>query len=267
VSSSMRTLRLHTPRIAAIAVLCGSLSACDLAFSSFNEQASDTWTKTYPLSEGGRLEVKNTNGYIRVTATSGNQVEVSAEKIGRGATTEAAKEVLKTVEVVEDITPDRVRLETKRQGGSFNRPAYEVRYTIKVPASAQVELQNTNGEVRVTGVTRGARMATTNGEIEGRSLGGEVRATTTNGGVEIDLTTMTQPVHVSTTNGGVRVKLPPDAKADLAASVTNGGIEVVGIDLDAEGEQTRRRVSGRLNGGGPRIDLSTTNGGIEVRGK
>ena len=93
VSLSMRALRHQTPRIAAIAILSGTLGACDLAFSSFNEQATETWTKSFPLSESGRLEVKNTNGYIRVEATSGNQVEVTAEKVGRGSTPEAAKEM------------------------------------------------------------------------------------------------------------------------------------------------------------------------------
>jgi hypothetical protein len=268
MSSTMRVLRHQTSRIAAVAILAGSLSACDLAFSSFNESATETWTKKYPLSDGGRLEVKNTNGFIRVEAVSGDQVEVSAERIGRGSTPEAAKEILRKIEVVEDITADRVRLETKRQGGnSFGRGGFEVRYTIRVPSSAQVDLQTTNGEVTVTGVTRGARISTTNGAIEGRELGGEVRATTTNGGVELALASLTQPVHVSTTNGGVTLKIPSDAKADLQATCTNGGIDVVGLDLDVEGERSRRRLNGRLNGGGPRIDVSTTNGAIEVRGK
>ena len=81
MSMSIRALRHQTPRIAAIAVLCATLGACDLAFSGFKEQATDTWTKKYPLSAGGRLEVKNTNGFIRVEAVSGDQVEVTAERV------------------------------------------------------------------------------------------------------------------------------------------------------------------------------------------
>jgi hypothetical protein len=253
-------------RIAAIAVLCASLGACDLALSSFNEQATDTWAKKFPLSDGGRLEVKNTNGFIRVEVGS-DQVEVSAERVARAATPEAAKEMLSKIEVVEDVSSDRVRLETRRPSGGFGRGNVEVRYTIRVPSSAQVDLQNTNGEVRVTGVTRGVRVSTTNGAIDGRGLGGEVRASTTNGGVDLELASVTRPVHVSTTNGGVSVRIPSDAKADLEATCTNGGIDVSGIDLDVEGERTRRRLAGRLNGGGPRLDVSTTNGAIEIRGK
>jgi hypothetical protein len=262
---SMRVAHHHLPRIAAIAVLCATLGACDLAFSGFKEQATDTWEKKFPLSDGGRLEVKNTNGFIRVEV-GGDQVEVRAERIAHASTQEAAKEILAKVEVAEDVTADRVRLETKRPSGGIGRGSIEVRYTIRVPASAQVELANTNGEVRVTGVTRGARISTTNGAIDGRGLGGEVRATTTNGGVDIELAKLTEAVHVSTTNGGVSVRIPSDAKADLQASCTNGGIDVSGLEFEVEGERTKRRVAGRLNGGGPRIDVSTTNGAIEIKG-
>lgn len=264
MSMSMRVAHHHLPRIAAIAVLCATLGACDLALSGFNEQATDTWEKKYPLSDGGRLEVKNTNGFIRVEVGS-DQVEVHAERIARASTQDAAKEILAKIEVTEDVTADRVRLETKRPSG-IGRGNIQVRYTIRVPASAQVELANTNGEVRVTGVTRGARISTTNGGIDGRGLGGEVRATTTNGGIDIELAKVTEAVHVSTTNGGVSVRIPSDAKADLQASCTNGGIDVSGLEFEVEGERTKRRVAGRLNGGGPRIDVSTTNGGIEIKG-
>ena len=266
MSISMRaTARHHLPRLAAIAVLCTTLGACDLAFSGFKEQATDTWDKKYPLSDGGRLEVKNTNGYIRVEVGS-DQVEVHAERVARAATPEAAKEMLGKIEMVEDVTADRVRIETRRPSGGFGHGGVEVRYTIRVPSSAQVELENTNGEVRVTGVTRGTRIATTNGAIDGRGLAGEVRATTTNGGVELELASMTQPVHVSTTNGGVTVRIPSSSKADLQATCTNGGIDVSGLELDIEGERSRRRLAGRLNGGGPRLEVSTTNGAIEIKG-
>lgn len=246
-------------------MLCATLGACDLALSGFKEQASDTWERKYPLSDGGRLEVKNTNGFIKVEV-GGSDVSVRAERIAHAATPEAAKEMLAKIEVGEDVTADRVRLETKRPSGGFGRGSVEVRYTIRVPSSAQVELATTNGEVRVAGVTRGARISTTNGAIDGRGLAGEVRASTTNGGVDLELASMTEPVHVSTTNGGVSVRIPSDTKADLQATCTNGGIDVSGIEIDVEGEKTKRRLAGRLNGGGPRLEVSTTNGGIEIRG-
>jgi hypothetical protein len=41
---------------------------------------------------------------------------------------------------------------------------------------------------------------------------------------------------------------------------------VSSLTLDAS-EQSRRRLDAKLNGGGPRIELETTNGGIKIVGK
>jgi hypothetical protein len=72
-------------------------------------------------------------------------------------------------------------------------------------------------------------------------------------------------VRATTTNGSVTLLLPETARADLSASCTNGGIDVSAVKVDAMGEQTRRRVEGRMNGGGTPIQLRTTNGRIRVR--
>ena len=37
-----------------------------------------------------------------------------------------------------------------------------------------------------------------------------------------------------------------------------------GLPLAVEGEKTRRRLDGTLNGGGGRIELQTTNGGVSL---
>jgi DUF4097 and DUF4098 domain-containing protein YvlB len=72
-------------------------------------------------------------------------------------------------------------------------------------------------------------------------------------------------ITLRTTNGGVTLTLPENAKADLSASCTNGGINVSALDALEISEQSRRRLEGRLNGGGTSIEVRTTNGGIRVR--
>jgi hypothetical protein len=65
----------------------------------------------------------------------------------------------------------------------------------------------------------------------------------------------------------VRLSLPETARADVSASSVNGGINVSGIDLETVGDRTRRRLSGRLNGGGTPIELRTTNGGVRIESR
>jgi len=45
--------------------------------------------------------------------------------------------------------------------------------------------------------------------------------------------------------------------------VTNGGIDTGPLPVEKV-EASRRRLEGRLNGGGPTIRLETTNGGIRL---
>ncbi len=59
--------------------------------------------------------------------------------------------------------------------------------------------------------------------------------------------------------------LPDSAKADVTATCTNGGITVSPELTLAVTEQSRRRLEGRLNGGGTPIELQTTNGGVRIK--
>jgi DUF4097 and DUF4098 domain-containing protein YvlB len=252
---------------AGVALLSVSLGACDLAMSGYHEEARDIFSKTYPLAENGRLEIVNSNGSIKVDPSDGSQVEVRAERIARAATQQGAKELLAANEIKEDISSDRVHLDSRSQG-KFLRGGVEVRYTIRVPAGAVVDLRNTNGTVEATGITHGAKLSTTNGRVMGHGLGGEVHASTTNGGVDLEMRSLTNDVEASTTNGAISLAIPPSASAEISASVTNGGIRLEGLPgLKAADENSRRRFSGRLNDGDHRIRLSTTNGGINISGR
>ena len=143
----------------------------------------------------------------------------------------------------------------------------EVRYTVKVPAAADVDFSTVNGGIEVSGLTGRIKTETTNGGIVGRDIGGPIEATTTNGGVEVDVTRIAdQGVRLGCTNGGITLRLPQDARATITASVTNGGISTGGLNLD-KSESSRRRLEARLNGGGPPVRLEGTNGGITIDGR
>ncbi len=140
---------------------------------------------------------------------------------------------------------------------------------MQVPAGVHVDLRTVNGGVRLDNVGGEVRATTTNGGVRGRvadvSL---IDARTTNGGVELELSgTVARDGRVSlaSVNGGVRLAVPQGTQADVTARCTNGRVSVSDLDFAVDGEQTRRRLSGRLNGGGARIDLQTTNGGVTIR--
>lgn len=253
-------------RAAVVAVAAAALTACDVVVSSVhqNGKAQDEWSRTYPITPTGQIEVINTNGLVEIIATDGAQVEVRAERMARANTDEAAQELLKAVQIKEDVGPDRVRLETAEPRGSGFGRSGQVKYHIKVPAGVSVHVRNTNGQIRVEGVRGSVRAETTNGGVRGRDLSGAVEASTTNGGVDIELNELAaEGVTATTTNGGVELSVPENVKADIKATCVHGGVSVSGLTVD--GETRRNLVQGTVNGGGPRIALSTTNGGVRVR--
>lgn len=252
-----------------VLVLVTATTGCDLVTAEFNAKESAEWRKSYQLAPGGRLEISNINGKIDVTPSADNTVEVVALKTARGATAEGAKAALERIEIREEAGASGIKIETKvsRANGMFHRGGSEVRYTVKVPASAEVKFTTVNGAIELTGLAGPIDAETTNGGIRAREVAGPIEASTTNGGVDVELTRVSSPgVNLSCTNGGIKLRLPSDARADISASVTNGGIGVTkaeGMSLETM-ESSRRRLEARLNGGGPSIRLSGTNGGIEI---
>ena len=242
------------------------LTGCDVSLGHLTARATDEWTHTYPLNAGGEIRIVNTNGRIDVEAVDGATLEVRAERIARGATDAAAKELLPRIVIREDAKPERVTLETERISGIMIGANFEVRYHVKAPKNALVNVTNTNGLVNVTGMSGKVVAHTTNGGVRGTGLSGGVDARATNGGVSIDMASVgADKIALETTNGAVTLALPEKAKATVSASCTNGGISVGSMDNFDVTEKSRRHLEGKLNGGGTEVELSTTNGGIRLR--
>ena len=229
-------------------------------------RATDEWTKTYPLTAGGELHVRNTNGRVEITGRNGSTVEVHAVRIARAVTDEGARQLLPRVTIKEDITPARISLETERMGIMVGA-GFEVQYQIKVPQGAVVDATTTNGQIVLSALDGKVTARSTNGGVKATDLSGPVDARSTNGQVAVDLKSLgPDKIYLGTTNGGVLLTLPDEAKADVTATWTNGGFSITGLKLDAS-KEARRRIEGTINGGGTPIELHTTNGGIRVRAR
>jgi len=253
-------------RLALLLPLTLALAACDMSMAHLAGRATDEWTHTYPLTSGGELRIVNTNGTIEVEAADGPEVVVRAEKIARAATDTGAQELLPRITIKEEVSPERVFIQTGRMDGFMIGASFEVRYHVRAPKNVFVNVANTNGRIALTGLGGKVFARTTNGAVTAKGLTGGVEARSTNGMVNIDFASVGKdPISAKTTNGGVVISLPENAKADLSVSWTNGGVNV-SPDLKVEvTEKSRRRFEGRMNGGGTPIDLQTTNGGIRVR--
>jgi hypothetical protein len=241
-------------------------TGCDVMTADLKHTETAEWRNSYPLAPGGHVEISNINGKISVEPASGDRVEVVAVKSARAATADAAKSALERIQINVDASRTDLRIATKlpRTSGWFEMGGTQVKYTVRVPNGADVKFTTVNGGVEVTGLTGTIKAEATNGAVVARQVSGTVEASTTNGGVEVELAKVGEGgARLECTNGGLKLTLPADAKATISASITNGGIKYDGLALDTT-ENSRRRVEGRLNGGGPSIRLEGTNGGIVI---
>lgn len=252
------------------------------------ETETERFEKTLQTDSDVRFEITNTNGSVRVRAWERSEVEIVATK---GAEGEDARRRLAEIEIDVRESAGRVVVETRLPRGRFDQGSAWVEYEIQVPRGAAVDARSTNGDVDVEGVsgpveartTNGgidlrdvagaARASSTNGNVHASGLGGALVAQTTNGGVqaEIEAGELSDDVSLETTNGSVELRLDGGVKASVFARTANGSISSDFPEARAEldrrrgDDDSRRRLEIDLNGGGPRIELRSSNGSVRLR--
>lgn len=231
-------------------------------------KATDEWTRTYTVTKGGTVEVVNVNGPIVVEAATGSQVEIRATRVARAKSEEEAQELLKKAEIKEEVAPDRVVIQTITGSGmTFGRRSLNVEYRVRVPAGLQVSVKTENGGIGLHDVNGTLVASTTNGGVRGTNVSGAVSAHIVNGGIVMDLARVAGPVELESVNGGIRLDIPADLNADVEASAVNGGVSTDDALKLQTSERARTKVIGKLNRGGPRISVSTVNGGVRLRAR
>ena len=260
--------------------LAVTLPGCDIKVDGDNVslgvsrgRASDEWVRSYTLSKGGRFEVANEHGEILVKGTQGTDVKVTAHREVTARSDEEAQEKLKDLKMREEVSADRVFIEAVT-GGSFKEVGFVrgvgVRYDIEVPDGLTVTVKTMNGTVRLDNVDGRITAATTNGNVTGNAITGAVQGSSVNGSVAMNLDAVEGDVQLTTVNGAVRMEMPPTADAELRATTVNGGVSVDDKLAFADVEKNRSNFGpptsfrGRLNKGGPRVTLQTTNGPVRV---
>ena len=269
-------------RFVPVLVLAGLVAAgCDIQTSADGDfdiefasgKATDTWSRTYTVEQGGRFELINVNGRITAETTDGKDVVVEGRRTVKGRSDEAAKEMLAKLEIREEVGGKSVRVESRPPRIS-GFGGHEIEWTVKVPKGIVVDFRTTNGGVRLNGLSGEIHAKTTNGGVRGANLIiDSLEASVVNGGIEIDLGApldSTDTIELTTVNGGVQLGLPSESKATITARAVNGGVRAADelkITRDEEGgteREQRRRLSGVMNGGGAKVNVSTTNGGVRL---
>lgn len=280
---------MHKPMVKTALLALLGLASAGLAAQAAT--LKDRFQQTYPLEAGGTFTLDNVNGGVTIEAWDRNEVMVVADKEVKAKTDEIARKAMQQVRIQVNKGNNRLDVVTKlpkRDNGlvewmAGNNVNINVKYQVKVPRNATLDVETVNGGVRLVGTHGKANVETTNGalEIDGvhgnldlettngaitvtRSAGA-VEASTTNGGIEVELTEVPDGSDLTfdTTNGGVTVRLPRDIRVSLDAATSNGRVD---SDFDVSGadRKSKRRLSGDINGGGGKLRVRSTNGSVSI---
>jgi len=126
-----------------------------------------------------------------------------------------------------------------------------------------VVAHTSGGRVDIAEIDGNVEARTSGGAVDVRDVSGRIEATTSGGAIEASF--RDEPSGILQTSGGrIEVTFPATASVDLDAE-TSGGTVSVEHALVGAGEDDRRRVVGKINGGGALLRLRTSGGNIVVR--
>jgi hypothetical protein len=172
------------------------------------------------------------------------------------------------------------RAELKTSNGSVRVESLRGELSIQT-SNSSVDVQNvtgnmtlrtSNGAIRAERVTAGVEATTSNGPItvqfdENAQSTGALKFESNNGRIDLTLPgSLRSEVRARTSNSGITVRLPSSASARVRAETSHGQIrsdfESARPDDDRHGRHNT--LEGTIGGGGPLIDLHTSNGSIQL---
>ena len=185
-------------------------------------------------------------------------------KIASGATEQLASDLLPRIPIEEHATPDFVSVETRRLNGFLIGASFEVRYKVKMPRGATIRATTVNGGVSVTAWTAGHRaddQRRHHGHADRRRHRGPVRERRRPGPVRVDRNRSQSSCEPSMAASAWRCRQTAKATVRRPGSTAASTCRACSSRFS---EQARRHFEGRLNGGGPSVEVATVNGGITI---
>jgi hypothetical protein len=224
------------------------------------------------VATGQTIEIHGVNGAVHAEWTSGDEVEVRADKHARRSDPDEVRiEVMKheggvTICAVYPSPPGKPANECTPQGSHSHTQNNDVvvDFTVRVPSGVRFVAETVNGEVEARSLRGDVEARSVNGSVR-VSTTGEAQATTVNGSIYATLgdTRGREPLEFETVNGSITVRLPENTGADLRAETVNGDINT-DFPILVTRKISQRRVSGTIGGGGRSLKLSTVNGSIHL---
>ncbi len=131
--------------------------------------------------------------------------------------------------------------------------------------NGDVDLSTSGGRVSVEAIAGQSKLRTSGGGIWANGLNGPLDAKTSGGGITASFPRgIDADTRLKTSGGSITAKLPRNESFYLSAHTSGGGVRTE-FPITMKGELKRSHAEGKVNGGGPTLELHTSGGSISVR--
>ena len=237
---------------------------------------ADEWKKDFAVTGTPDVRVDSNDGSIEVTA--GEQNRVSARVLTEGWQIGAGH-----VRVTDRQQGNRIELQIHTPHVTFVG-VWKLRIELTVPKNSNLDLHSGDGHIFLAQITGDLRLHSGDGAIEGSGLDGRLNAFTSDGHItvqgrfdQLDLhsgdgrieaevaagSKMQSGWTLRSGDGSVRLRLPHNLAADLDVRTGDGHIDV-DFPVTVSGRLSPSSIRGQLNGGGPLLEVRTSDGSITL---
>jgi DUF4097 and DUF4098 domain-containing protein YvlB len=241
MSSPTRT-HSDPDRISLWVVLALGLLVLALAVATRAEDFPSRASRTQTFNATGKirsLSIENINGDVSVTA--GPQFAASVEITARARSQSLAKKALDDTTVAFENRDGELTLLTEEPGSRVRRSGrrwnvqvrrddgqfrVEARYTITLPADAELSVSAVNGNVSARGISAATEISTVNGNAEVDGARRDLAVRSVNGNITASCAEVARGAQVSseTVNGNIKLRLPPSAGFQFSGHTMSGEI-------------------------------------------
>lgn len=234
------------------------------------------------------IKIFNPNGDVKILSWDGEEIKFDITKMVQGLTNLETE--IKKIKVSFEQTESGILnciVNTPKKPDVFI--TYNADIIVRVPKKVfeSVEIELSNGKINIENVQAKFVLKTSNGKIELRRSTGTFQIKTSNGDITLsNVQILNGDSHIessngkiigslrtadsgnlvlNTSNGDIDIELFGILKMDLEMSTSNGEVEFENLNFDFV-ESTKKKVIGKINGGGFKLKISTSNGDVRVYG-
>ena len=202
------------------------------------------------------------SGRARFTAHLPSRFTGELTAAGGSGDTSAEAFNLKTMEIRSssgDITAEDIR------AGTIALSVSSGDMLIGSVIGKSTELKLSSGKLRIDSLdSEDTRIDSSSGSIAITSARGGIDLSGGSGKTLIGMESVERPIRIDVSSGSVELKLPPETRFNTRLSTNSGSIRS-DFEIIGDAAADKHLVEGRVNGGGPPVEIRVSSGDIELK--